>query len=182
MTAKEPRVLRTVRAGLQLRQLRSADAAEYYALVQVNAEHLTRHGDYQDEVSASADDVGASLSNEDDAAGRFGVFLHGRLIGRVDLIPVDPPRFGLGYWLSEDVTRMGMATAAVTALLDYARSELGARDVFAWVTHGNEPSEALLRRLGFDIVADMGSYNRFHVSLGTPETAPGNDARVPRRG
>ncbi|AGZ41150.1 N-acetyltransferase GCN5 [Actinoplanes friuliensis DSM 7358] len=161
-----PRVLETSRAGLHLRQLAPSDAADYYALVQANAGHLTRHGDYQDEVAATADEVTESLAGQDGAQFRFGVFLHGRLIGRADLIPVDPPRFGLGYWLSEDATGNGYAGAAVGALLDHARAVHGATDVFAGVTHGNRPSEALLHRLGFTVVADLGTYNRFHLALG----------------
>ena len=46
-------------------------------------------------------------------------------------VPVDPPRFGLGYWLAVDVTGCGVATAAVWALLEHAPAGLGATDVFA---------------------------------------------------
>lgn len=53
----------------------------------------------------------------------------------------------------------------MAALLDHARDGLGATDVFAGVTHGNTPSVALLRRLGFDVAADLDGYTRFHLSL-----------------
>jgi len=83
-------------------------------------------------------------------------------------VPVDPPRYGLGYWLAEDATGHGYATAAVRALLDHART-LQATDVLAGVTHGNDRSVALLRRLGFARVAEFDSYDRYHraVSSGT---------------
>jgi RimJ/RimL family protein N-acetyltransferase len=158
-------VLETSRAGLWLRHLQAGDAAAYHALVQANTEHLTQHGDYQDEVAASLETVAAGLAEEDGATGRFGVFLGDRLIGRVDLIPVHPPRYGLGYWLSADATGQGLAGESVRVVLEHARVVLSATDVFAGVTHGNKPSEALLARLGFTAVADMGRYQRFHRSL-----------------
>lgn len=149
---------------LRLRELRAADAAGYHALVQRNAGHLTRLGDYQDEVAAGIDDFTAQFSVPAEVPVRFGVELDGQLVGRVDLVPVDPPRYGLGYWLAEEVTGRGLGTAAVAALLQHARG-LGATDVFAGVTHGNTPSEALLRRLGFVVVADFENYSRFHLAL-----------------
>lgn len=157
-------VLSTDLPDLRLRELRAADAAGYHALVQKNAGHLTRLGDYRDEVATGVDDLTAQFSVPAEVPVRFGVELDGRLVGRVDLVPVDPPRYGLGYWLAEEVTGRGLATAAVAALLEHAR-KLGATDVFAGVTHGNTPSEALLRRLGFAVVADFENYSRFHLTL-----------------
>jgi RimJ/RimL family protein N-acetyltransferase/predicted N-acetyltransferase YhbS len=154
--------MRTTIDDLRLRHLDARDAGEYHALVRRNAAHLTRLGDYRDEVAATPDDVTARLSEP--APLRYGIFLGGRLIGCADLVPVDPPRYGLGYWLSEDATGHGYATAAVRALLDHART-LGATDVLAGVTHGNARSVALLRRLGFARVAEFDSYDRFHLSL-----------------
>jgi len=126
-------------------------------------------------VSAGVDDVARRLASEDGSSGGFGVSWH----GRVDLVPVDPPRYGLGYWLSAEATGKGLASAAVRALLDHAGSVLGATDVFAGVTHGNTPSEALLRRLGFRVVTDLGQYSRFHLSLARPRPVePSTEARA----
>jgi RimJ/RimL family protein N-acetyltransferase len=158
-------VLATDYDDLELRELGPADAAAYHALVRANAAHLTRLGDYRDEVALSAAEVAAQFAQPSEVPVRFGVHLRHRLVGRVDLVPVEPPRYGLGYWLGEDVTGRGFATAAVAALLAYAGGELGATDVFAGVTRGNVRSEALLRRLGFDVVAEFDSYRRFHRSL-----------------
>jgi ribosomal-protein-serine acetyltransferase len=159
------KVLTTSRIGLELRELGPEDAAEYHALVQHNVAHLTKLGDYGDEVAAGAADVAERFAQRTEVPVRFGVRLEQRLVGRVDLVPVDPPRYGLGYWLGEDVTGRGLATEAVAALLRYAGTELGATDVFAGVTRGNAPSEALLRRLGFEIVAEFDTYRRFHHAL-----------------
>jgi hypothetical protein len=42
---------------------------------------------------------------------------------------------------------------------------LGATDVYAGVTKGNAKSEALLGRLGFQVVEDRGSYTLFTLPL-----------------
>ena len=86
-------------------------------------------------------------------------------IGRVDLLPKEPGKSGLGYWLGSDFTGRGYATIACKALIDHGRDSLGIREVYAGVTKGNEASEALLARLGFHLVADMGTYNRFGLYL-----------------
>ncbi len=64
------------------------------------------------------------------------------LIGRVDLVPVDPPSYVIGYWLGEESTGRGYATAACRAVIDYAQQFLLASDIFAGVTHGNKRSVA----------------------------------------
>ena len=165
MTTSTARVLETGRDDLLLRELRGPDAPEYYALLQANAAHLTRRGDYREQVAATEQEVAAGFAEIPEVAVAFGLYLDGRLVGRADLVPVDPPRYGLGYWLAEEVTGRGLATAAVGRLLRYAREELAATDVYAGVTHGNDPSEALLRRLDFEIAADFDDYRRWHLSL-----------------
>ncbi|GAB1644852.1 GNAT family N-acetyltransferase [Krasilnikovia sp. MM14-A1259] len=159
------KILPTAVPGLQLRELHREDAAGYHELVQRNVAHLTKLGDYQEEVAAGAEEFAELFAEPVTAPVRFGVFLDGELVGRVDLVPVDPPKYGLGYWLSEDATGRGLATSAVAALLDYAGTELHGTDVFAGVTHGNVRSDALLERLGFEVVATFDNYRRFHRTL-----------------
>ena len=96
---------------------------------------------------------------------RFGVWLNEHLIGRVDLNPRTPEDVVLGYWLGGEYTGHGYATAACRALIDYGRTTLGARTVWAGVTKGNTKSEAVLARLGFRFVSDQGTYTRFTLPL-----------------
>jgi len=88
------------------------------------------------------------------------------LIDRVDLVRRDDGNVVLGYWLDGNHTGHGYATAACEALIEYGRRELDVTAVWAGVTKGNAPSERLLERVGFQRVADMGRYTRFHLSLG----------------
>lgn len=150
---------------LTLRELTSQDAAVYYALVDANRDHLTRHGDYQDLKVATLESVTADLDSV--VAGHlcFGAWYRGELVGRFDLIRRAPGNFVLGYWLGKDSTGRGFATVAGDALIQYGRKHLGATDIWAGVTKGNDASVAVLHRLGLQAVEDMGEYTRFHRAV-----------------
>ena len=158
-------VLQTAVPGLVLRELTATDAAELCQLVADNIGHLTAHGDYADLVAATPEAMQQALSEGSNRHLRFGLVVNDQLVGRLDLVPVEPPRYGIGYWLAEDATGRGYATAAILAACAYARDDLGASDVFAGVTHGNHKSAAALERAGFRKVETFDRYARFHLSL-----------------
>lgn len=164
-TADRPLILAASRSGVQLRELVAEDADAYVALLHKNVQHLTAHGDYRDEVALTVAQVRAGFADLTPLPVRFGIVLDGALVGRADLVPVDPPRFGLGYWLASEATGRGYATIAVGTLIEHARETLAATDVYAGVTYGNDRSEALLRRLAFSPVAEFETYRRWHRSL-----------------
>ncbi|MBA3233436.1 MAG: GNAT family N-acetyltransferase [Propionibacteriales bacterium] len=161
--------LSTAVTGLSLIQLTSADVAVYYELVDRNREHLSKHGDYQSECEATPQWVVDHLAALPVTGHCFGMWLDGGLIGRVDLVPVDPPRYGFGYWVDHGHSRRGLMTSAYASALRHARDDLQATDVFAGVTHGNDGSVALLRRLGFERIAQLDDYDRFQLTLAADE-------------
>jgi len=154
-------ILKTNQPGLTLRQLTPADAPTLFDLVQSNRTHLTARGNYATQVAASVEAIAAELSAVDQST-CFGIFHDATLIGRIDLVAVDPPRYSLGYWLSASHTGQGFATAAAQAAIEFAFNQSAATDIFAGVTHGNDRSVALLRRLGFDAIEQFEAYTRFH--------------------
>jgi RimJ/RimL family protein N-acetyltransferase len=83
--------------------------------------------------------------------------------GREELRPWLPVR--------QRLTGHGYATFACQVLVEQARL-LGGTDAWAGVTKGNFPSERVLTRLGFERVADMGTYTRFHRSLAPDPQSP----------
>ena len=157
--------IETALPGVTIRTLGCADASELAAVISANASHLTQHGDYVDLVAMDTDGLERMLARSDVAGFYFGVFSHTRLVGVVCLVPVDPPRYGCGFWLSEAATGRGMMTEGLRALIAHAHDHLAATDVFAGVTHGNAASVAVLERLGFERVVDFDSYTRFHLDL-----------------
>ena len=160
---------------VSLRLLTPADSVEYRVLLHANRAHLTRHGDFTDQVEASAGELEEALAHPGKERA-YGIRLHDTLVGQVSIIAVAPPRYSLGYWLARTATGQGRASAACAALIASSSTVLGATDMFAGVTHGNDPSVALLRRLGFTPVAELSTYTRFHLPL-TPR--PGGDHTSP---
>jgi len=55
----------------------------------------------------------------------------------------------LGYWIGEAYARQGYMTESLRVLLSFAFRELGLHRIEAACLPGNEASQALLRRLGF---------------------------------
>ncbi len=151
--------------ALRLEVLDQSDAENLYRLVHENRAHLTAHGDHKELVETSLSALQTQLQHPDPL--RYGLFVDDILVGRMDLVAVDPPRYGLGYWLANGATGRGYATMALNALVAHAAQSLGATEIFAGVTHGNTASEAVLRRAGFVQVARLETYTRFHRSLAT---------------
>lgn len=155
----------TALPGVGLRALEVADAPVLASVISENVAHLTRHGDYVDLVAMDTDALERMLSRRDVAGFYFGIFSAARLVGVACLVPVDPPRYGCGFWLAEAATGCGVMTESLRALIAHAQDELAATDIFAGVTHGNTASTAVLERLGFARAADFGSYTRFRLDL-----------------
>jgi RimJ/RimL family protein N-acetyltransferase len=160
--AQQPLVLPTAVCGYVLRQLGPCDEALYWRLVDANRRHLGRHGDDTDLQSATPEPVRAALVTEREGHLRRLGWLAAEAVGRLGLIARDPGQFVIAYWLAEAFTGRGLATVACAALLRHAKTRLGATDASAGVTKGNRPSAAVLTRPGFDPVADMGHYVRYH--------------------
>jgi len=75
----------------------------------------------------------------------------GRILGGANLHHFDPLRdvVEIGYWLFVDARGRGVATRAVGALVEHALAN-GICRVEAHVRLGNEASERVLERLGFE--------------------------------
>ncbi|WP_158057667.1 GNAT family N-acetyltransferase [Halorussus halophilus] len=71
-------------------------------------------------------------------------------IGMVNVMKLHWDRPLLSYWLLPDYQGEGYATEAMTVLLDYFFDSHYKRGVQARVFSHNEPSQALLERLGFE--------------------------------
>ena len=84
------------------------------------------------------------------AAGMVAVERAGHVGGGVDTVANGDDAVEVGYSIFESYRRRGYATEVVRALIDWASSEHGIRHFVASISPENEPSLALVRRLGFE--------------------------------
>lgn len=155
----------TSAAGIELRALDADDAEALHRVIADNRAHLTAGGDYEELVALDVQGVADMLAREDVAGYLFGVLEQEQLVGVVSLVPVDPPRYGCGYWLAQAATGRGIARASLRALLVHARDSLQATDVFAGISQGNTSSEKVIQAAGFTAVESFPTYTRFHIHL-----------------
>mgnify|MGYP002408322204 FL=1 len=158
-------VLGTAVCQIELRELTGRDAQAYSELVQRNRRHLTQFGDYQELAASTLDEIEEYFANPPDDNVRMGIWQADELMGRIDLNPVEPGAFVLGYWIGSEYIGKGYVTAGCRALLDYGREALGATDYWAGVTHGNQRSVAVLERLGFCATERLEKHTRFHLKV-----------------
>ena len=76
----------------------------------------------------------------------------GTVVGEVLVKREEDGRAEVGYALRTDRQGRGLASEAVTALLDAVEERFGITDVRAVVVDGNDASVRLLERLGFEAV------------------------------
>ena len=155
--------LPTTIPGVELRELTSRDARAFFDLICRNREHLTRFGDYEDLTASTLEDIEAYFADPLDDNVRMGVWRADELMGRVDLAPVDPHTYVLGYCIGSEYTGGGYATVACRALIDYARLALGATEFWAGVRHPNLKSAALVSRLGFAVYEELPTRTRYRL-------------------
>lgn len=156
-------VIKTSIPEVELQELTVRNALEFFQLVTQNRDHLTQFGDYQDLAQSTLEEIEAYFSNPADVNIRMGIWRGSELMGRVDLHPVEPRAYVLGYWIGSEYSGNGYVTASCRAMIDYGREQLGATDFWAGVTHGNERSIAVLERLGFRRVERLEGHTRFHL-------------------
>lgn len=141
--------------GMELRALRTEDAAAIYALVDRNRPHLRRWLPWVDTSHSAEDTLRFLLSVEEGRRQRrtigYRILEHGALRGIVGAHDIDEKEghAAIGYWLAEDAAGRGLMTRAVRLLLAVLFEELRLERVEIRCAVGNRPSCAVAERLGF---------------------------------
>ena len=102
----------------------------------------------------------------------------GQPIGQVGLVMQEVtgmprPRYAeVGYLLHRPFWHRGFATEAAAATKDYALRERGYDQVISLIRSVNEPSQAVARRLGMEIIGETKFANIPHLVFGSSLTLP----------
>lgn len=163
-------VLLTDDPSLVLRPLTHADAPALHAVLQANHNHLSEQGDMFDQ-HLSVGDLTAKLSTKN-RFDHWHLLVHDdRIVGRMDLVDLGTGQAVFGYWLAADATGRGLTTIAGRAVIDHART-MGLAEIYAGVSLGNTASEAVLGRLGFELIQTLSDRTRWRLALVDPAPPP----------
>lgn len=140
-----------------MRLLRETDAAALAAAYVRNRAYLSpwepaRPEEYYTEDWQSADIANRLVAHDAGEAHPFGLFDGDRLVGRFNLAGVVRGPFqsaGLGYCVDSAHAGRGLASAAVQAIVEIARDELGLHRIEASTLLHNAASQRVLIKAGF---------------------------------
>lgn len=141
--------------GLFLRPLTLGDAPIVFAAVHGERSDLRTWLPWVDQTETVADTIRfieeAQARRVDGTALVYGLWLDLEFAGVVDLHAIDHENGSaqVGYWLCSAARGQGLATQASMALLGIAFEILELERVEIRCAVGNEPSQAIPRRLGF---------------------------------
>jgi ribosomal-protein-alanine N-acetyltransferase len=101
-----------------------------------------------------AEQFAALLADQESGGGAYYVLVDddGGVLGRFNLIFVEPGVANVGYRLAEDVAGRGVATATLADLCRLAADQHGVRVLRAATSHGNAASQRVLAKTGFEPV------------------------------
>ena len=129
-------------------------AAPLYDLLRKNRDFLGRWLPWVDGVT-SVEDTTAFIEkvmkqNDDGRGPHYSILSAGRVAGIAGFHPVDWPNRNseLGYWLGEEFSGQGLATAACRLLLHHGFADLGLNRIEIRCAKGNKSSIAVAERLG----------------------------------
>jgi len=138
-----------------LRSVEITDADALFLVVDGHRSHLGAWLPWVDQTRSANDTrafIETSIENEKNGTGLAAIIeKRGEICGVVGLDSIDVKNRSshIGYWLREDVQRLGLATRAVACLTEYGFSALGLNRLDIRAAPENHRSRAVAERLGF---------------------------------
>jgi ribosomal-protein-serine acetyltransferase len=137
----------------RMRLLEERDTDELYAVIEANRPHLARWLPWAPTQTLDATRAFIVLTRKQLATNdgfQCAITDSGRIVGVAGFHRVDWANRGtsLGYWLAADAQGRGTMTLAVRELIDWAFNAWALNRVEIRAALDNEPSRAVLRRLG----------------------------------
>lgn len=140
--------------ALKLVMLCSEHAAEIFQLVDRNREYLREWLPWVDRVvtvTDTSDFISRTIDQFEKGRGpQYLIEFQGTTAGIIGFHPIDIPNRNaeIGYWLGEEFTGSGLVTRSVMQLLGIGFRELDLNRIEIRCAKGNEPSNAIARRVG----------------------------------
>ena len=158
----------TLPSGVRLRLLAAADSAALARAYRENRGHLEPWEPLRDDafftLEGQAEQVARRLEGLASGTDVPWVLEDGDgIVGTITLTGIVRGPFlsaHVGYWVDGRLQGRGVCSAALHAVLEYARDELGLHRVQASVLPGNAASRAVLHRAGFTLIGTAPSYLR----------------------
>ena len=149
-----------------MRVLRSSDATALAAAYVRNRTHLSRWEpvrpeEYYTEVWQATDIAARLVAHEAGGEYPYGLFVGDAVVGRFTLAGIVRGPFqngSLGYWVDGAYTGRGLASAAVQAIVETARDELGLHRIEAGTLLHNVGSQRVLLKAGFQQIGMAPQY------------------------
>ncbi|MHA7176146.1 GNAT family N-acetyltransferase [Arthrobacter sp. Sr24] len=140
-----------------MRLMRVNDAAELAAAYSRNRAHLAywdpvRPEEFYTEEWQALDIAKRLAAHEAGEDHLFGLFTGDRIVGRFNMTGIVRGPFqssSLGYWVDASYTGQGLASAAVQAIIETARDDLGLHRIEASTLLDNFGSQRVLLNSGF---------------------------------
>lgn len=147
----------SVRDGLELTQLNSADGQAIVDMLEHNPE-IAQRVTFAARISQEGYANQLRETQQDPTKIRYGIRLEGRLVGVLSFwqeddfmgqVP-DEDSYGFGFFRDARVHEKGVVTTSVAALMERASEVLPVKHFVAFCEDDNTSSQAVLRRLGFE--------------------------------
>ena len=138
--------------GIILRFPIEGDAEELFHKIDENRDYLREWLPWLDDVKSIDDEMDLIRDNWNkmDKSYFYLILFSGNIAGVISLNWIDWSNrsFGLGYWLSSDLTGLGIVTKSCHALIQHCFIDLGLHRSVIEVGIGNHTSRAVAERLG----------------------------------
>ena len=151
---KRPSPLLTIDSKLSLSLLSLSEAEEIFNVVEENRTYLRRTLPWLDEVNSLSEKISyISHCISDYEANKgimYSIILDGEIIGTIGLNWIDHENksCGVGYWVSEECTRKGIATRCCSRLMEHCFNDLNLHRFVLEATVENIPSCRVAEKLG----------------------------------
>lgn len=144
--------------SFEVRPLQADDVEAVHALVVANRQHLAPWQPVRDESFFTLEHQAGVVAGQLErlSLGQehpFVITLDGEPVGRITLSNVARGPFqsaNLGYWIDAGHQGRGLATRALSRVVEVARDELGLHRIEAGTLPHNVGSQVVLRRCGFE--------------------------------